>query len=466
MGDTALHGPACETPGDSPARDTAGSGNIRIWMTPHLFDPNRKRNEYSGQDGRLPVQGERGEVMEILTGVTGQEKLPRYFAQVFQMASSMHNGQLDFVLPDGRRFRATGTKTANPVAELRIHNPDIFARLIREGDLGFCEAYLDEWWSTPDLQGFMDLVHADNWEMYDSFPGMGLVRFYERLRFWWLGNSRAQAQKNIAAHYDLGNDFYGLWLDDTMTYSSAKFTTGQEPLEAAQLAKYASMVDEMGARPGDHVLEIGCGWGGFAEYAARERGLRVTCLTISRAQYAFAVERIARAGLADRVEIKLQDYRDEQGLYDGIASIEMFEAVGEKYWPVYFSTLRARLKPGGMATLQIITVQEKRWEAYRQTIDFIQKYIFPGGMLPSPGALRAEVEKAGLVVKHSIEFGDSYAQTLKRWHETFNDRWEEVRALGFDERFRRMWNFYLLSCAATFDSGNCDVTQITVTRPA
>ncbi|WP_102107390.1 SAM-dependent methyltransferase [Oceaniglobus roseus] len=404
--------------------------------------------------------------MDVLTTVDGQKGLPRYFAQVFRMACGMDNGRLDFVLPDGRRFRATGTKSAWPIAELHIRNPEIFSRLIREGDLGFCEAYLDEWWTTPDLQAFMDLVHADNWEVYDSFPGMGLVRFYERLRFWWMGNSKRQAQKNISAHYDLGNEFYGIWLDDTMTYSSAKFSTGQESLEAAQIAKYASMVDEMGARPGDHVLEIGCGWGGFAEYAAKERGLRVTCLTISRAQYAYALERIAKAGLSDRVEIKLQDYRDEQGLYDHIASIEMFEAVGERYWPVYFSTLRDRLKPGGNATLQIITVQEKRWEVYRNTVDFIQRYIFPGGMLPSPAVLRREVEKSGLSVLKSVEFGDSYAQTLKRWHETFNSRWDEVKALGFDERFRRMWNMYLISCAATFHSGNCDVTQITVQRPA
>lgn len=404
--------------------------------------------------------------MDILTTVQGQKGLPRYFSQVFAVAHEMRNGRLDFVLPDGRRFRATGTRTAQPEAELHIHNPEIFARLIREGDLGFSEAYLDEWWSTPDLQAFMDLIHADNWEMFDGFPGMGLVRTYELLRFWWLGNSRRQAQKNIAHHYDLGNDFYALWLDDTMTYSSARFTTGQESLEVAQIAKYASMVDQMGARPGDHVLEIGCGWGGFAEYAAGQRGLRVTCLTISQAQYAFAVERITRAGLCDRVTVKLQDYRGEEGLFDGIASIEMFEAVGQKYWPVYFNTLRARLKPGANATLQIITVQEKRWESYQKTIDFIQKYIFPGGMLPSPAALRTEVERAGLSVVRSIEFGESYSRTLRLWHATFNARWAEVRALGFDERFRRMWNFYLISCAATFHSGNCDVTQITVTRPA
>ncbi|MDJ0825711.1 MAG: cyclopropane-fatty-acyl-phospholipid synthase family protein [Rhodobacter sp.] len=403
--------------------------------------------------------------MAVLTSTKGQAGLPRYFASVFDVTQRIEAGRLDFVLPDGRRFRAGGN-APGPVAELRIHDAEIFARLIREGDLGFCEAYLEGAWSTPDLQAFMDLVHVAGDETFDGFPGQSILRAFERFRFWLKSNSRRQAKKNIRHHYDLGNDFYGLWLDDTMTYSSAKFATGQESLEAAQTAKYASMVDEMGARPGDHVLEIGCGWGGFAEYAAAERGLKVTGLTISKEQHDYAVARMARKGLADRVEIKLQDYRDERGIYDGIASIEMFEAVGEKYWPTYFGALRDRLRPGRAATLQIITVQDRRWEIYRKGVDFVQKYIFPGGMLPSPSVLRAEVERAGLRVARSIEFGDSYSQTLRRWHETFNAKWDEVAALGFDERFRRMWNFYLTSCAATFQSGNCDVTQITVTRPA
>ncbi len=403
--------------------------------------------------------------MDVLTTTKGQEGLPRYFAQTFAMAQALNRGRLDVVLPDGRRFRAEG-KAPGPVAEFDVHDPDLFARLIREGDLGFCDSYLEGGWSTPDLQAFMDLIHAGNEEIYDGFPGMGLVRAWEKLRFWLQRNTRTQARRNIAAHYDLGNDFYSLWLDDTMTYSSALFRTGQESLEKAQIQKYECMVDQMGAAPGDHVLEIGCGWGGFAEYAAKERGLRVTGLTISKAQHDYAVDRVTRAGLSDRVEIKLQDYRDERGVYDGIASIEMFEAVGERYWPVYFNTLRERLKPGRNATLQIITVADSRWHVYKRGVDFIQKYIFPGGMLPCPSALRREVDRAGLRVKGSIEFGESYSQTLRRWHETFNARWDEVARLGFDDRFRRMWNFYLTSCASTFSSGNCDVTQITVTRPA
>jgi cyclopropane-fatty-acyl-phospholipid synthase len=279
-------------------------------------------------------------------------------------------------------------------------------------------------------------------------------------------NTKDQARKNISYHYDLGNEFYALWLDETMTYSSAIFETGQESMEAAQTAKYASMVDQMGAHPGDHVLEIGCGWGGFAEYAAKERGLRVTGLTISEEQLKYARDRIEKAGLSDLVEFRLQDYRDETGQYDGIASIEMFEAVGEQYWPAYFDTVRERLRPGRCATLQIITIEEARFDVYRKGVDFIQKYIFPGGMLPSPKALREEIARADLEFVRSVEFGESYSQTLRRWHDTFNARWDEVQAIGFDERFKRMWNFYLTSCAAAFHSGNCDVTQITIRRPA
>ena len=403
--------------------------------------------------------------MNVATTIEGEAGLPRYFARIFEEARRMAYGRVDFVLPDGRRFRASG-QNPGPVAEIVVNDPDLFARVVREGDLGFSEAYLEGGWCTPDLQAFMDLIHADNDDLYDEFPGMRLLRAWEKFRFHLQSNSKRQARRNIARHYDLGNEFYALWLDETLTYSSGLFQTGQESLEAAQMAKYASLVDQMGVKQGDHVLEIGCGWGGFAEYAARDRGLRVTALTISQEQYDYARKRIADAGLSDRVEIRLRDYREEQGLYDGVASIEMFEAVGQRYWPVFFQTLRQRLKPGGNATLQIITVQDKRWEVYRKSVDFIQKYIFPGGMLPSPSVLRAEIERSGLRIERSIEFGESYSVTLRRWHEAFNAHWDEISSLGFDARFRRMWNFYLTSCASGFQSGNCDVTQITVENPA
>jgi cyclopropane-fatty-acyl-phospholipid synthase len=403
--------------------------------------------------------------MNVLTSTKGQKDLPRYFPAVFDVASQLNHGRLEFHLPDGRIFSAEGRKPGL-TAVINVHNPDCFARLIREGDMGFSDAYLEGWWSSPDLQVFMDTILDRNEEVFDGFPGMGFLRVFERFRHWMHSNSKEQAKKNIAYHYDLGNEFYSKWLDETMTYSSALFSSDQQDLSKAQIAKYKSMVDQMGVKPGDHVLEIGCGWGGFAEYAAGQRGLRVTGLTISKEQHDYAVERIKRAGLSDMVEIVMRDYRDEVGVYDGIASIEMFEAVGENYWPTYFNTVRERLKPGAKATLQIITIAEKRFAAYRKGVDFIQKHIFPGGMLPSVEALTDQITRAGLLRLNSIEFGDSYSLTLRRWHEIFNDKWEEVRELGFDDRFKRMWNYYLTSCAAAFQSGNCDVTQVTLERPS
>ena len=400
----------------------------------------------------------------IFTTLEGQKNLPRYFSQVFSIAKRGENGRIDFILNDGRIFRAEGPNEG-PTCEVQVHDHGVFARLLREGQLGFCDAYLEGQWSSPDLQAFMDYFHADNDVVFESFPGQKLIQLYERFRFFLQRNSKDQARKNISYHYDLGNDFYGLWLDESMTYSSAIFETGKESLKQAQAKKYASMIDQMGVKAGEHVLEIGCGWGGFAEYAAKERGLKVTCLTISEEQFKYAHERIDKAGLQDMVKFKLQDYRDETGVYDGIASIEMFEAVGEQYWPEYFSTVRDRLKPGAQATLQIITVQNKNFETYRKSVDFIQKYIFPGGMLPSLNVLGEQVSKAGLKVEKTIAFGESYSQTLRQWHDVFNRKWDQVVTMGFDERFRRMWNFYLTSCAATFNYGNCDVIQITISKP-
>ena len=399
----------------------------------------------------------------ILTSTKAQEGLPRYFAAVFELASKINRGQLDFELPDGRVFRAQGAHTG-PIAHLKIHHPDTFSRLMREGELGFSESYMDGDWSTPDLQAFMDLLRADNDVLFDGFPGAGLVRYYERMRHWMNRNTVGQAKKNISYHYDLGNAFYALWLDDTMTYSSALFAPDQHDLKIAQLAKYQSIIEHLGVKRGDHILEIGCGWGGFAHYAAGTCGVNVTGLTISQEQLSFSRQCIDINGLSDLVNFKLQDYRDEETQYDGIVSIEMFEAVGEKYWPVYFDTVHRCLKPTAKATLQIITVHEDRFAQYRKGVDFIQKFIFPGGMLPSPSALKTQIQTAGLQVEHIHDFGERYSKTLRDWYTRFNARWPDVKALGFDERFQRMWNFYLTSCAAAFHSGNCDVSQITISR--
>ena len=410
-----------------------------------------------------PSTGDRDR-MSVLSSAVGQQGLPRWFQTCFALVRRIRAGRIDITLPDGRVFRAEGTEPGG-YGQLIVHNRDFFARLARDGDLGFAEAYMDGWWSTPDLMALMDVLMANNSEVNRAFPGMGLVRAYERLRHRLRDNSKDQARRNISHHYDLGNEFYSVWLDETMSYSSALFASADEDLPAAQQRKYAAICDRIGAAEGAHLLEIGCGWGGFAEYAAKQRGAKVTGLTISRAQLDYAQERIFREGLNERVELVLRDYRDETRDFDGIASIEMFEAVGERYWPVYFDTVRERLRPGAQAALQIITVQDQLFDGYRKSVDFIQKYIFPGGMLPSPSALEAQIARAGLEGTGSTEFGQSYSDTLRLWYDRFNARWDEVAALGFDERFRRMWNFYLTSCAACFKSGITDVTQISMRRP-
>ena len=403
--------------------------------------------------------------MDPIETTEGQARLPRYFAQAWGTARQARAGRLDVVLPDGRRFRHAGPE-AGPVAEIVVHDEDVFARLIRDGDIGFIEAYMDGQWDSPDLQAVYDWMYATGDDLVQAQPGLTLVRAWEKLRFRLRRNSRDQARRNIAAHYDLGNSFYGMWLDPSMTYSAAKFEHPQMDLEAAQRAKYASIVDRMDVVPGDHVLEIGCGWGGFAEYAAAERGLKVTGLTLSREQLDYARDRMARAGLSDRVDLALRDYRDERGTYDGIASIEMFEAVGQRYWPAYFHTLRERLHPGRQASLQIITVPDRRWPIYQRSVDFIQKYIFPGGYLPAPFRLTEEIARAGLEEGDSLSLAKDYSLTLRRWHEAFVARWEEVAAQGFDARFKRMWETYLVSCAGAFEHGNCDVIQMVVRKPA
>ena len=419
------------------------------------------RDDETGTHEKLT---EAGAGMRVITTTRGARDLPRWFPASFELLKGLDAGTLDIALPDGRVFHIEG-RNPGPSARIDVRRDDLFSRVAREGELGFCEAYLDGWWDTPDLQVLLDvLLSSQNW-VKRSHPTAALVRAYEQFMHWMKSNSKTQAKRNISAHYDLGNAFYGRWLDPTMTYSSAIFDTPADDFAAAQTRKYARICDGIGAAPGGHLLEIGCGWGGFAEYAAKERGAKVTGLTISREQHDFARKRVFEAGLADRVDIVMRDYREERGQYDGIASIEMFEAVGEKYWPVYFDTVRDRLKPGAQATIQVITVDDGLFPTYRKTVDFVQKYIFPGGMLPSPTVLKAQIERAGLGHVGSIEFGQSYSETLRRWHHDFNAAWSDIAPLGFDDRFRRMWNFYLTSCAAAFRTGTTDVAQVTMRRP-
>jgi cyclopropane-fatty-acyl-phospholipid synthase len=279
-------------------------------------------------------------------------------------------------------------------------------------------------------------------------------------------NSKRQARRNIHAHYDLGNAFYAAWLDPTMTYSAAIFDDGVNDLSAAQIRKYEALAKAIDLKPGQDLLEIGCGWGGFSEYVARTYGARVVALTISKEQFDYAQKRIADAGLSDKVTIKLQDYRDEKGLFDRIASIEMIEAVGEKYWPAYFAQLRDRLKPGGIAGIQGITIQESFFDSYRREIDFIRGYVFPGGMLPTPKIMKAMGEKFGIPLVGERIFGLDYARTLVEWRERFSAAWPSIKPMGFDERFRRLWHYYLAYCEAGFRSGNIDVRQMIFAKTA
>ncbi len=392
-----------------------------------------------------------------------KSNLPRWFNAVSLILRNLRFGELQIILPDKRSFQFVGS-IGGPKGSIFVKNQDFFARLVREGENGFPESYIDGWWDTPDLMAVLDVILMNNNEIGRSFPGSLIFRNYERFVHWWHSNSKKQAEKNIFHHYDLGNEFYSKWLDRTMTYSSAIFKTDAESLEKAQENKYKAICDSINPNHDDHILEIGCGWGGFMEYAIKKRKVKVTGLTISKAQQDFAQKRLFEAGLSERAQILFKDYRSETGEYDGVASIEMFEAVGEKYWPLYFQSIQKFMKGGARATLQIITIADELFPEYRKRVDFIQKYIFPGGMLPSMKALDTQIAMTHLVKVDTKYFGPSYSRTLRLWHEKFNSVWGEISSVKFDSRFKRMWNFYLASCAAVFQSKTGDVVQVTLKR--
>jgi len=349
-------------------------------------------------------------------------------------------------------------------AVLDIARARSFRRLLLGGDIGLAESYMDGDWSSPDLASVFEFGARNMNRLADTLTGIAPLEWARMVTHKLRGNTKSRARKNIAAHYDLGNAFYSQWLDPTMTYSSAVFESPDQNLEDAQRNKWRKLADMLDLRAGMHILEIGCGWGGFAMFAAREYGCKVTGITLSTEQLAFAKNAAEEAQLSHLLDFQLIDYRDVQGSYDRIVSIEMFEAVGEEHWPAYFKTVRDRLKPGGVAALQIITIEDERFDLYRKQADFIQLYIFPGGMLPSPSALKDAVTKQGLGFETARTFGLSYAETLRRWREVFDARWETIQPLGFDERFKRMWDYYLASCEGGFRAGNIDVGQFRLTR--
>ena len=390
--------------------------------------------------------------------------LPFHSSAILKALTRIDAGALTIVFPNGVSYRFEGGKPG-PDADITLHNWNPPRRALMGGSIGVAESYMDMEWDSSDVTALLELFSVN----YDLGNELTSPTFFqvvlERFRHWMNTNTKRQSRRNISAHYDLGNEFYGLWLDKSMTYSSAIYEDGANSLEAAQAAKYKSLVDNTGIGDGDRVLEIGCGWGGFAEYVAKNTNARVTGLTISQEQFEFASARIQKAGLGEKVELKLQDYRDETGVYDKIASIEMFEAVGEKYWPVYFGKLRDCLTQGGKAGLQIITIADRSYGIYRSRPDFIQRYVFPGGMLPSPSILSKLAADAGLTEHPPRVFPQDYARTLAEWRDNFWDAWERIARLGFDERFRRMWEFYLHYCEAGFRSQNIDVRQVFYAKP-
>ena len=385
---------------------------------------------------------------------------PELFKMFLQKASRWDIGQLDVTLPNGETYRIGGHKPG-PYANIQIKNVKLANRVLGGGVLAFCEGYMDQDWHSTNpaavMRWFLLNQKAQRRSLLKENVFSRLASFLaHKLR----RNHKSGSKKNISAHYDLGNDFYEYWLDQTMTYSSAIFENNMS-LEQAQQNKYKLLAERIGLKAEHHVLEIGCGWGGFAEYAAKTIGARVTSITISEQQYHYAQQRIKATGLSDKVEILFKDYRDLDGQFDRIVSIEMIEAVGEEYWPTYFETLNARLKPGGKVGIQSITIDENLFENYRRKGDFIQMHIFPGGMLPTKTLIQEHAQSYGLKQQDMFSFGTDYAETLRRWNDQFQNRWSEIQSLGYDTRFKRMWELYLMYCEAGFDAGTIDVIHAT-----
>jgi cyclopropane-fatty-acyl-phospholipid synthase len=387
---------------------------------------------------------------------------PTQVKLILQMLRKLEHGALRLELPEGNT--AHFGDNSHPVT-LTLKNWEIFSASLKSGDIGFAETFIDGHWHTDNLPGLIEILvrnrHAVESVIYGTWWGSLLYR----LKHLFNRNSRTGSRKNIHAHYDIGNDFYQLWLDPSMTYSSAVFSSGHaDSLQEGQSAKYRRILNELQLQPGARVLEIGCGWGGFAELATRSAGAHVTGLTLSTEQLDYAHQRLAKAGVRDQVELLLQDYRDTDGQFDAIASIEMFEAVGEAYWPSYFECLARNLKPQGRACIQTIVIADELFGRYRKGTDFIQQYIFPGGMLPSPSVFRQHAEKHGLRVVNEFKFGLDYARTLHEWRLAFNEQMPRVREQGFDDRFLRTWEFYLAYCEAGFRAKSIDVAQFTLEK--
>lgn len=374
------------------------------------------------------------------------------------------DGSLSITLPSGREV-TLGDPAKGVTADLRLNNFKVIWASIRRAHLGFFESYMAGDVESSDPTALFRFYLHNREALDRSGEGVFTTSWFDRLWHRKRDNDHSGSKENIKAHYDLGNDFYKLWLDETMTYSSAIFDGNANSLEAAQRLKYAHVMEALELKKDDQILEIGSGWGGFAEEAGQKQA-KVRGITLSREQLVYAQDRIAEKKLEDRCDFHFEDYRDTRGVFDGIASIEMIEAVGEAHWPKYFKTLYDRLKPGGIAAIQGITISEANFEAYRSGVDFIQRYVFPGGMLLTKTIIKDQAAKAGLVLERVESFGQSYATTLRLWHERFEAAWPDVKKLGFDERFRRLWKLYLSYCEAGFTEAVVDVGIYKLRKPA
>ncbi|MGV4792022.1 class I SAM-dependent methyltransferase [Rhizobium sp. F40D2] len=377
------------------------------------------------------------------------------------MVRNLRIGTLRIVLPSAAVIHKVGAE-AGPDATIVMWRWRALRRMVTAGDIGFAEGFLQEDWETPDLTALIRLAARNGDALSPAIQGSQLMRLLNRTRHLFNANSRRGSRRNIEAHYDLGNDFYKEWLDQKMLYSSAIFDETTPTLEAAQQNRLDQIREKLVLSGSERVLEIGCGWGALALDLAANSDASVVGITLSPSQLAWAKEAVAAAGKTSQVDLRLLDYRDTDGQFDRIVSIEMFEAVGEAYWPSYFDMLKRCMKDGGRAVLQIISIEEGRFEAYRGSIDFIQKYVFPGGFLPSDAALVGAMAAAGLKLTEVEHFGKSYARTLREWKARFHARWPAIAAQGFDERFKRLWDYYLCYCEAGFEEGSINVGIYTV----
>jgi cyclopropane-fatty-acyl-phospholipid synthase len=385
---------------------------------------------------------------------------------VLRLLERLRHGTLSLQLPDGTQRRYGNGE--QPAASLVLHDWSVFGATLKSGDIGFAESYMDGLWSTNDLAALLRLFLRNRQDLEEVIYGSWLGSLFYRLRHLFHRNTKTNSRKNIHAHYDLGNAFYRLWLDETMNYSSAWFDGQLDgDMVQAQQAKVRRALRLAGVQPGHRVLEIGCGWGALAEMAVTEFQARLTGVTLSTEQLTWGRERMSNLGAAAaaRADLRLQDYRDiDDGPYDAICSIEMVEAVGREYWPTYFASVARLLKSGGRACVQSIVIDDRLFDRYVQSTDFIQQYIFPGGCLPCPAEFRRQAQAAGLTVVDELPFGPDYAETLRRWRHQFMAERSRILQLGFDERFMHLWEFYLAYCEAAFDEASIDVVQYTLQK--